>query len=65
MADILAEMKQVAEGVKTAKVAHALATKLGVEAPIMAVMHAAIHEGLPVRQAVDALLARQVGIERD
>jgi glycerol-3-phosphate dehydrogenase (NAD(P)+) len=65
MADILAEMKQVAEGVKTAKVAHALATKLGVEAPIMEVMHAAIHEGLPMRQAVDALLARPVGIERD
>jgi len=65
MAEILAEMKQVAEGVKTAKVAHQLATKLGVEAPIMRVMHAAIHEGMPMREAVDALLARPVGIERD
>jgi glycerol-3-phosphate dehydrogenase (NAD(P)+) len=65
MADILAEMKQVAEGVKTAKVAHALAARLGVPAPIMSVMHSLIHEGMPVREAVDALLARPVGIERD
>ena len=65
MAEILAEMKQVAEGVKTAKVAHELATKLGVEAPIMDVMHAALHEGLPMREAVERLLARPVGSERD
>jgi len=65
MAEILAEMKQVAEGVKTAKVAHELATKLGVEAPIMDVMHAALHEGIPMREAVERLLARPVGSERD
>jgi len=65
MAEILAEMKQVAEGVKTAKVAHELATKLGVEAPIMDVMHAALHENLPMREAVERLLARPVGSERD
>jgi glycerol-3-phosphate dehydrogenase (NAD(P)+) len=65
MAEILAEMKQVAEGVKTAKVAHELATKLGVEAPIMDVMHSALHEGLPMREAVERLLARPVGLERD
>jgi glycerol-3-phosphate dehydrogenase (NAD(P)+) len=65
MAEILAEMKQVAEGVKTAKVAHELATKLGVDAPIMDVMHAALHRGMPMREAVDALLARPAGSERD
>ncbi|MEO8552245.1 MAG: NAD(P)H-dependent glycerol-3-phosphate dehydrogenase [Kofleriaceae bacterium] len=65
MADILAEMKQVAEGVKTTKVAHELATQLGVEAPIMEVMHAALHENLPMREAVERLLARPVGSERD
>ncbi len=65
MAEILAEMKQVAEGVKTAKVAHELATRLGVDAPIMAVMHAALHQGMPMREAVDALLARPAGSERD
>ncbi|MFT3691856.1 MAG: NAD(P)H-dependent glycerol-3-phosphate dehydrogenase [Kofleriaceae bacterium] len=65
MAEILAEMKQVAEGVKTAKVAHELATRLGVEAPIMDVMHAALHQNLPMREAVERLLARPVGSERD
>jgi glycerol-3-phosphate dehydrogenase (NAD(P)+) len=65
MAEILAEMKQVAEGVKTAKVAHELAAKLGVEAPIMDVMHAALHEGLPVREAIDRLLSRPAKSERD
>ena len=65
MADILAEMKQVAEGVKTAKVAHELAKKLGVAAPIMDVMHAAIHEGLPMRDAIDHLLSRPVKSERE
>jgi glycerol-3-phosphate dehydrogenase (NAD(P)+) len=58
-------MKQVAEGVKTAKVAHALAAKLGVEAPIMDVMYAAIHEGLPMRAAIDALLSRPAKSERE
>src|SRR3954470_11719749 len=65
MPEILGEMKQVAEGVKTAKVAHELATKLGIEAPIMEVMHAALHEHLPMREAVERLLARPVGSERD
>ncbi|HEY0250225.1 MAG TPA: NAD(P)H-dependent glycerol-3-phosphate dehydrogenase [Kofleriaceae bacterium] len=65
MTEILSEMKQVAEGVKTAKVAHELATKLGVEAPIMDVMHAALHQNLPMREAVERLLARPVGSERD
>jgi glycerol-3-phosphate dehydrogenase (NAD(P)+) len=65
MAEILAEMKQVAEGVKTAKVAHELAQKLKVDAPIMDVMHAALHRGMPMREAVDALLARPAGSERD
>jgi glycerol-3-phosphate dehydrogenase (NAD(P)+) len=65
MAQVLSEMHQVAEGVKTAKVAHELAKKLDVEAPIMDVMHAALHEGLPVRQAIDLLLARPAKGERD
>jgi len=65
MAEILGEMKQVAEGVKTAKVAHELAAKLGVEAPIMDVMHAAMHEGMPVREAIDRLLSRPAKSERD
>jgi glycerol-3-phosphate dehydrogenase (NAD(P)+) len=65
MAEVMAEMTQVAEGVKTAKVAHELARKLGVDAPIMDVMHAALHENLPVREAIDFLLSRPAKGERD
>jgi glycerol-3-phosphate dehydrogenase (NAD(P)+) len=65
MPDILAEMRQVAEGVKTAKVAKQLAQKLGVEAPIIDAMHGIIHEGIPVRDAITMLLARPAGSERD
>ena len=65
MADVLAEMNQVAEGVKTAKVAKQLADKLGVDAPIMQVMHAALHEKMPIRDVVEALLSRPAKGERD
>lgn len=65
MADVLAEMNQVAEGVKTAKVAKLLADKVGVDAPIMHVMHAALHEGMPIRDVVEALLSRPAKGERD
>ena len=63
--EILAGMKQVAEGVKTTKVAHELAKKLGVEAPITAVMHAIIHEGQPARHAMAALMSRALKAERE
>ncbi|HTR51915.1 MAG TPA: NAD(P)H-dependent glycerol-3-phosphate dehydrogenase [Kofleriaceae bacterium] len=65
MAEVLAEMHQVAEGVKTAKVAHELAAKLHVEAPIIDVMYAAMHEHMPVREAIDFLLSRPAKGERD
>ncbi|MDB4960979.1 MAG: Glycerol-3-phosphate dehydrogenase [Myxococcales bacterium] len=65
MADILGEMKQVAEGVKTAKVAKQLAARIGVEAPIIDAMHAIIHEGVPVREAITRLLTRPARSERD
>jgi glycerol-3-phosphate dehydrogenase (NAD(P)+) len=65
MADILAEMRMVAEGVKTTKVAHELAAKLGVPAPITDVMYAVIHEGAPARQAMGQLMTRALRAERD
>jgi len=65
MPDILAEMRQVAEGVKTAKVAKQLAEKIGVEAPITDAMYAIIHEGVPVREAIMKLLTRRPREERD
>jgi glycerol-3-phosphate dehydrogenase (NAD(P)+) len=65
MAEILGEMKQVAEGVNTARVAKALAAKLGVEAPITDAMYAIMHGGVPVREAIHALLTRPTRSERD
>ncbi len=65
MPDILAEMKQVAEGVKTTKVAKALAQKLGCDAPIIDAMHAIIYEGVPVRDVMTRMLSRPPKMERD
>lgn len=65
MPEILGEMRQVAEGVKTAKVAKELTGKMGVEAPIVDAMYAIIHEGRPVRDAITMLLSRPARSERD
>jgi len=63
--EILAEMKQVAEGVKTTKVAKELAAKLGVQAPITDAMYAIMYEDVPVRDALTRLLTRPTRSERD
>ena len=65
MADILADMRQVAEGVKTAKVAKELTEKIGVDSPIINAMYWIIHEGVPVRDAIMRLLSRPTRSERD
>jgi glycerol-3-phosphate dehydrogenase (NAD(P)+) len=65
MADILADMRMVAEGVKTTKVAHELAAKIGVPAPITDVMHAIIHEGAPAAETMRRLMGRSLRSERD
>ncbi len=65
MSEILGEMTQVAEGVKTTKVAKQLAGKLGVAAPITDAMYAIMHAGVPVREAIHALLTRPTRSERD
>lgn len=65
MEDILGEMRMVAEGVKTTRVAHALASRLGVSAPITAVMNAIIHEGAPAQEAMASLMGRALRSERD
>jgi glycerol-3-phosphate dehydrogenase (NAD(P)+) len=65
MAEILGEMRMVAEGVKTTKVAHGLAAKLGVPAPITEVMHEIIHLGAPAGETMRKLMARSLRTERD
>jgi glycerol-3-phosphate dehydrogenase (NAD(P)+) len=59
LADILAEMKQVAEGVKTAKSASDLAVKMGVELPICQQVYAIAYEGKSAKNAVVELMTRQ------
>ena len=56
--EILAEMKQVAEGVKTAKSARDLAKKLNVELPICEQVYAIAYEGKAPRAAVTELMTR-------
>ena len=65
MPEILAEMKQVAEGVKTSKVAKELSAKVGCDTPLIDGMYAIIHEGVPVRDAMTRLLSRKPRMERD
>lgn len=57
--EILADMKQVAEGVKTATSARDLSKKFGVELPICEQTYCMIHEGKNPRQATVELMTRQ------
>ena len=63
LADILASLGHVAEGVKTARSAYDLANKLGVEMPITREVYAVLYEDKPVQQAVVDLMSRELGHE--
>lgn len=65
ISDILAEMKMVAEGVKTAAATHFLAKKLGVEMPIIEQVYRILYEGQPPREAVGTLMTRALKDEID
>ena len=59
LAEVLGDMKQVAEGVKTAKSARDLSLKTGVELPICNQVYAIAYEGKSPRAAVVELMTRQ------
>ncbi|MGD0586764.1 MAG: NAD(P)H-dependent glycerol-3-phosphate dehydrogenase, partial [Oryzomonas sp.] len=63
LADILGEMRMVAEGVKTAESVHQLALRLDVEMPIVEKTYHILHEGKPARQAVTELMGRDLKAE--
>jgi glycerol-3-phosphate dehydrogenase (NAD(P)+) len=63
--EVLADMTMVAEGVKTAASAHALAEREGVEMPIATEVYRALYEGKPPAAAVESLLTRALRPERD
>jgi glycerol-3-phosphate dehydrogenase (NAD(P)+) len=58
IADILKDMKQVAEGVKTAQSAKDLAIKMQVEMPICEQVHAILYEGKSPKAVVQELMTR-------
>ena len=63
LADILAEMRMVAEGVKSAESVYQLSRRLGVEMPIVEKTFQILHEDKPARQAVIELMARDLKAE--
>ena len=58
LAQALAEMRQVAEGVKTTRSVHDLAARIGVEMPISQAIYRVLYEDRPVRQIMSDLLGR-------
>ncbi len=62
---IVADMKMVAEGVKTSTVARELAADVGADAPIIDQVAACCHDGRTAREAYVGLLHRAAGREMD
>jgi glycerol-3-phosphate dehydrogenase (NAD(P)+) len=58
--EVVANMRMVAEGVKTARSTVALARKHNVEMPIVEKMHAVLHEGLTPQVAINDLMERRL-----
>jgi glycerol-3-phosphate dehydrogenase (NAD(P)+) len=65
IADILAGMRMVAEGVETATAAVDLSRRTGVSMPISEQVHLIVNEGKDVRAAVTELLSRALRKEKD
>jgi len=60
LSEILDEMEMVAEGIKTARSAMALAVKMEVEMPILEQIYQVLYKDKPCKDAVQALLARDL-----
>lgn len=63
LAEILAEMRMVAEGVKTTESAFRLAARLKVDMPITEAVYRVLYEDKPAREAVMELMARDLKAE--
>ncbi|WP_306250667.1 NAD(P)H-dependent glycerol-3-phosphate dehydrogenase [Parvularcula sp. IMCC14364] len=63
--EIISEMNQVAEGVKTSKVVMELAQEHDIEMPISLEVYRVCHEGSTARQAFRGLLRTQTGAESE
>jgi glycerol-3-phosphate dehydrogenase (NAD(P)+) len=58
LADVLAEMPEVAEGARTCLAVPRLAATAGVEAPIASAVIEVLYQGVPARDAVEGLMTR-------
>jgi glycerol-3-phosphate dehydrogenase (NAD(P)+) len=65
LAEILAHLGHVAEGVKTTKSAYDLSKKLGVDMPITSEIYKVIYEDKPIERAVTDLMGRELVRELD
>ena len=65
LADAARDIHQVVEGVEAACAVRNVAERLGVEMPICREVFHIMHEGKPVREALQALMAREVRSESD
>ncbi|CAN5290311.1 NAD(P)H-dependent glycerol-3-phosphate dehydrogenase [soil metagenome] len=63
--EALAGRETVAEGVTTTSSARALAERAGVEMPIVEAVHSVLFEAVPPRDAIAALMARELRGEED
>jgi len=63
LAEILAESRTVAEGVRTSKAAKELAERHGIEMPITAEMYGVLHQGQSPRTALQRLMTRSLKAE--
>lgn len=61
--EVLAGMKQVAEGVRTARSVHDLAHKLSVEMPLHDAIYRILYENLPPKAALASLTSRELKSE--
>ena len=62
---VLAEMRMVAEGVKTARSVYSLSRRLGVEMPISHAVYHILHEDLAPKDALHQLMTRDLKSELD
>jgi len=58
LSEILGEMREVAEGVKTTKSIYELGRRLGIEMPITASIYALLYEDKPALEAANELMGR-------
>ncbi|MDX6614088.1 MAG: glycerol-3-phosphate dehydrogenase [Blastocatellia bacterium] len=65
LGDILSDMREVAEGVRTTHSVKQLSARLGIEMPVVNEIHRVLYEGKPAMEAARDLMARPLRGEPD